>query len=53
MTRNWCNQNQRLAIETKMGKNLIKLLIDTILRKQTVNRMNSSFPKGGNTATET
>ena len=52
MTRNWCNQNQSLALETKMGKNQnYIMLVDIIEGEHTVNRMGSSFPVGGHTDT--
>ena len=43
MTRNWCNQDQMHMLESRMGNNLVYVL--------TVNKMNSSFPKGGHSST--
>ena len=54
MTRNLCNQNQCPALETKVKKKQLKLQIVITRREHImVNRMSSSSPKGGHSATLT
>ena len=51
MTTNWHNQNQSPILETKWE--IAKIHIGIIQRKHMANRVSSSFPKGGHSATLT
>ena len=51
MNRNWSNQKTNPALKTKME--ITKITIDKTQWGQKANRVGSSFPKGGHSATQT